>query len=52
VLAGEQVNARVIVAALVILGSVALTTRAPSVRRKIKPGAAASTSVPVEVHDK
>lgn len=50
-LASEPLTPRVIIAALVILGSVALITRTPSVRRRIKrspPG----PMVPVDVRDR
>jgi drug/metabolite transporter (DMT)-like permease len=36
-LAGEPLTSRVVIAAMVILGSVALITRTPSVRRRVKP---------------
>jgi len=39
-LASEPLTARVVIAALIILGSVALVTRKPSVRRRVKPAPA------------
>lgn len=50
ILANEPVTARVIIAALVILGSVALITRTPSVRRKARSAQPAKTA-PVKVRD-
>ncbi len=50
-LANEAVTPRVIIAALVILGSVILITRTPSVRRRIKPVEPQPEPAPVETGD-
>ncbi len=50
-LAEEAVTARVVVAALIILGSVVLITRTPSARRRIKPISPQPAAPPVKAGD-
>lgn len=50
-LADEAITARVVIAALIILGSVVLITRTPSARRRIKPARRQPAAAPFKAGD-